>query len=53
MNELIFLLCIAATHLEEEVDKVRVLLQLGTDYAQELNLFIFCRSSQHLPAQTD
>lgn len=39
------------THLEEEVNEVWVLLQFGTDYTEELNLFIFCRSSQHLPTQ--
>lgn len=48
-----FLTGIIATHLKEEVDKVWVLLQFGTDYAKELNLFIFCRGSQHLPTQTD
>lgn len=42
---------IEETHLKEEVDEVRVLLQFGTDYTQELNLLIFCRSSQHLPTQ--
>lgn len=42
-----------ATHLKEEVDKVGVLLQFGTDYTEELNLLIFCRSSQHLATQTD
>lgn len=44
---------IIATHLKEEVDKVWVLLQFGTDYTKELYLFIFCRSSQHLPTQTN
>lgn len=44
---------VIATHLEEEVDKVWVLLQFGTDYTEELNLFVFCRSSQHISTQTD
>lgn len=41
------------TYLEEEVDKVWILLQFGTDYTKELDLFIFCGSSQHLPTQMD
>lgn len=49
----VFLLGGLATYLKEEVDKVRVLLQFGTDYTKELNLFVFCGSSQHLPTQTD
>lgn len=48
-----FLPGVIATHLKEKVDKIWVLLQFGTDYTKELNLFIFCRSSQHLPTQTD
>lgn len=41
------------TYLEEEVNKVWILLQFGTDYTKELDLFVFCGSSQHLPAQMD
>lgn len=37
------------TYLKEEVDKIWVLFQFGTNYTKELNLFIFCRSSQHVP----
>lgn len=48
-----FLPDIIATHLKEEVDKVWVLLQFGTDYTKKLNLFIFCRSSQNFPTQTN
>lgn len=39
------------SHLKEEVNKVWVLLQFGTDDTEELNLFIFSGSSQHLPTQ--
>lgn len=44
--------CVTLTNLKEKVHKIWVLLQFGTDYTKELNLFIFCRSSQHLPTQT-
>lgn len=41
------------TYLQEEVDQVRVLLEFGTDYAQELDLFVFRGGRQNLAAQAD
>lgn len=40
-------------HLQEEVDQVGVLFEFGTDYAEKLDLFTLCRSSQNLTTQTD
>lgn len=40
-------------HLQEEVNKVGVLFELGADNAEKLDLFVLCRSSQNLAAQTD
>lgn len=48
-----FILPSKITHLKEEVDKVGVLLEFGTDYTKELDLLIFCGSSQNLATQTD
>lgn len=53
MSHFYFLPGVSGTHLKEEVDKVRVLLQFGTDYTKELNLLVLCGSSQHLPTQAD
>lgn len=48
-----FMLVSKITHLKEEVDKVGVLLEFGTDYTKELDLLIFCGSRQNLATQTD
>lgn len=48
-----FILASKITHLKEEVDKIGVLLEFGTDYTKELDLLIFCGSSQNFATQTD
>lgn len=48
-----FILASKITHLKEKVDKVGVLLEFGTDYTKELDLLIFCGSSQNLATQAD
>lgn len=42
-----------SAYLQEEVNQVGVLFEFGTDYAEKLDLFILCRSSQNLATQTD
>lgn len=37
-------------NLQEEVNKVGVLFEFGTDDAEKLDLFVLCRSSQNIAA---
>lgn len=43
----------STVYLKKEVNQVDVLLEFGTDNAEELDLFIFGRSSQNLATKAN